>query len=95
MTAKEAIEVLKANYPDACFEQLREAVDMAISALKQPEIIWCEDCEHVRKWRDEESAKKFGQVYECVRGVFDCPNTYDFCSKAERRKNQRGKVMND
>ena len=30
MTNHEAIEILKANYPDACFEQLREAVDTAI-----------------------------------------------------------------
>ena len=35
MTNEEAIETLKANYPDACFEQLREAVDMAIKALEQ------------------------------------------------------------
>jgi hypothetical protein len=34
MTAKEAIETLRANYPDACYEQLREAVDAAIEALK-------------------------------------------------------------
>lgn len=34
MIAKEAIEILKANYPDACFGQLREAVDAAIEALK-------------------------------------------------------------
>ena len=34
MTREEAIEVLRANYPDACFEQLREAVDMAIEALQ-------------------------------------------------------------
>lgn len=34
MNNKEAIRTLKANYPDACFEQLREAVDAAISALK-------------------------------------------------------------
>jgi len=33
MTITEAIETLRANYPDACFEQLREAVDMAINAL--------------------------------------------------------------
>ena len=50
----------------------------------QPEIIRCEDCKHVRKWRSEESAKKFGQVYECARGVFACPNPEDFCSHAER-----------
>lgn len=34
MTNHEAIETLKANYPDACYEQLREAVNAAIEALK-------------------------------------------------------------
>lgn len=34
MTNAEAIKTLKANYPDACYEQLREAVDAAIEALK-------------------------------------------------------------
>ena len=34
MTNAEAIETLRANYPDACYEQLREAVDAAIWALK-------------------------------------------------------------
>lgn len=34
MTNEETIKTLEANYPDACYEQLREAVDTAISALK-------------------------------------------------------------
>lgn len=34
MTREEAIETLKANYPDDCYKQLREAVDVAIEALK-------------------------------------------------------------
>lgn len=34
MTREEAVETLKAHYPDACYEQLREAVDTAIEALK-------------------------------------------------------------
>lgn len=34
MTNSEAIETLRANYPDACYEQLREAVDAAIKALE-------------------------------------------------------------
>lgn len=38
MTIKEAIETLQANYPDACYEQLREAVDVAITILKQADI---------------------------------------------------------
>ena len=35
MNNKEAIEVLLANYPDECYELLREAVDKAIEALKE------------------------------------------------------------
>lgn len=34
MTREEAIDVLKANYPDSRYELLREAVDVAIEALK-------------------------------------------------------------
>lgn len=34
MTNAEAIETLRVNYPDACYEQLREAVNAAIEALK-------------------------------------------------------------
>ena len=34
MSNAEAIETLRANYPDACFAQLRDAVDVAIDALK-------------------------------------------------------------
>ena len=30
MDREQAIETLRANYPDACYEQLREAVDAAI-----------------------------------------------------------------
>lgn len=37
MTNAEAIETLRANYPDTCFEQLRCAVDMAIKALEEPQ----------------------------------------------------------
>ena len=38
MTKEEAIETLKANYPDTCYEQLREAVDAAIEALKAQDV---------------------------------------------------------
>ena len=54
MTNSEAIEVLKANYPDPCFELLRDAVDTAIYALSaQPEQRWipCSECEkRCSKW---------------------------------------------
>lgn len=39
MTNTEAIETLRANYPDAYYEQLREAVDVAIEVLKTQSII--------------------------------------------------------
>ena len=35
MTREEAIDVLKHNYPSACFADLCEAVEMAIEALKE------------------------------------------------------------
>ena len=34
MTKREAIDVLRANYPDPCFEDLREAVGLAIESLR-------------------------------------------------------------
>ena len=47
MNNQEAIETLKANYPDACYEQLREAVDMAISALQEQDSRRiCNTCKH-------------------------------------------------
>lgn len=47
MTREEAIDVLKHNYPSACFADLCEAVEIAIQALSaQPEIIRCKDCKH-------------------------------------------------
>jgi len=60
MTNEEAIEILKANYPDACYSQLREAVDKAIEVLEKQ--ISTTDVEEVRhgKW-----IKMRYQVYEC------------------------------
>lgn len=49
-------------------------------------VIRCKDCKHLQKWRSEESAKRFGQIYECARNVFDCPKPEDFCSHAERKE---------
>ena len=51
----------------------------------QPKIIRCKDCKHLQKWRSEESANEFGQIYACARNVFNCPKPEDFCSFAERR----------
>ena len=51
----------------------------------QPEIIRCKDCKHLQKWRSEESAMEFGQIYECGKGVLRDPLPDGSCSKAERR----------
>lgn len=78
ITQKEAIEILKANYPDACFGQLRDAVDTAISALEQPEIIRCKDC-------------KYGDAKPIADGRLWC-NRHSaymyYCSDAERREDE-------
>lgn len=52
----------------------------------ESEIVRCKDCKHIRRWRSEEAAQKFGQIYECAYGVFLAPHVDDFCSKAERRE---------
>lgn len=39
MTREEAIDVLKHNYPSACFTELCDAVEMAIQALKHASTI--------------------------------------------------------
>lgn len=67
--------------PEVLSEYLKEYFMPSV----QPEIIRCKDCEHLQKWRSEESAKKFGQMYECARHVLNCPKPEDFCSRAERK----------
>ena len=39
MTNEEAIEAIKCNWPDSRYTILREALDMAISALRQEETV--------------------------------------------------------
>ena len=39
MTIEEAIEAIKCNWPDSRYTILREALDMAISALRQQECV--------------------------------------------------------
>lgn len=58
MTNAEAIETLRANYPDACFEHLREAVDKAIKALEAQEWIPCS--ERLPEEKDAGILKKLG-----------------------------------
>lgn len=76
MTNSEAIETLQANYPDACFGQLRDAVDIAISVLQQSEIIQCKDCYH------------YPNEYADCPMIGWARNENDFCSKAERKTDE-------
>ena len=39
MTREEAIEAIKCNWPDSRYTILREALEMAISALRQQETV--------------------------------------------------------
>ena len=39
MTRKDAMEAIKCNWPDSRYTILREALDMAISALRQQETV--------------------------------------------------------
>lgn len=81
MTREETIATLKANYPDACFEQLRDAVDTAISVLKQPEIVRCKDC----RYTDEDG------VCQSSKGLA-IQDDDDYCSHAERRTDAETEV---
>lgn len=83
MTNQEAIETLQANYPDACFELLREAVDTAISALQAQDvpdndvgdIKPCEVCYYLE---DGDTLYKFsdwdgGIGFDYIRDISYCP----------------------
>lgn len=76
---------IQSQLPDDWVEQIVDRL------RNDPESEWvqivrCKDCKHLQKWRSEESAKKFGQIYECARNVLNCPKSEDFCSCAERRE---------
>lgn len=80
MTKEDAIDVLKHNYPSACFTDLCDAVEIAIQALSaQSEIIRCKDC-------------KYRNYYYCTCHHWDCDQFIypevdedNYCSYGERR----------
>lgn len=77
MTREEAIDVLKHNYPSACFTDLCEAVDIAIKALSvQPERkkgkwLICDEDEYgaVYAWKCSEC----GEFIDMAKYAY-CPN---------------------
>ena len=62
MTNEEAIEAIKCNWPDSRYTILREALDMAISALRQQEPVSnrnepLTNVQKIRSMSDEELAE--------------------------------------
>lgn len=53
------------------------------------EIVRCKDCKYLQKWRSEEPAMKFGQIYECGKGVLMDPVPEDFCSRSKKKDGER------
>ena len=72
MTNEEAIEAIKCNWPDSRYTILREALDMAISALRQQEhfrdltknVEPLTNAQKIRAMSDEELAN----IVECPYG---------------------------
>ena len=66
MTREEAIEAIKCNWPDSRYTILREALDMAISALRQQETVTdsheLTNADRIRAMNDEELAEFLYQV---------------------------------
>lgn len=65
----EAIETIKSNKPTSGYEMLREALDMAISALKEQQN---------RRWIPvEERLPEDGETVLCTDGVYIYLTEYD------------------
>ena len=70
MTNEEAIQAIKCNWPDSRYTILREALDMAISALRQQEhfrevtkkVEPLTNAQKIRSMSDEELAEFLYQV---------------------------------
>ena len=64
MTTKEAIEAIKCNWPDSRYTILREALDMAIAALREQEGKGTNaptNADRIRAMTDEELADFLNQ----------------------------------
>ena len=66
MTNEEAIEAIKCNWPDSRYTILREALDMAIYALRQQQEHFCEITKKVEPLTLDELRKMDGEPVYCV-----------------------------
>lgn len=60
-----------------------------LPAIDAVPVVRCRNCKYVSKERSPESARKFGQLYDCGLGVLGSPKADDFCSYGERREEDR------
>jgi len=97
MTNENAINVLRHLSPPrtskATFDAFRQAIEMAIEALKEPQIIRCKDCKHwiPYDWMFSEvwQSKNIADYPEDEIGCALCDmamKANDFCSRGERRE---------
>ena len=68
MTREEAIEAIKCNWPDSRYTILREALDMAISALRQQDVTdkyvgKMTNAQKIRSMSDDELNELFHEIY--------------------------------
>ena len=76
MTREEAIEAIKCNWPDSRYTILREALDMAISALRQQEAVTDRhqknNADRIRAMSDEELAELIDRETDSCAPTGDC-----------------------
>ena len=97
MTNENAINVLRHLNPPrtskVAFDAFRQAIVMAIEALKEPQIIRCKDCKYwiPYDWMFSEvwQSRNIADYPEDEMGCKWCDMSMkanDFCSRAERRE---------
>ncbi len=86
MTNENAINVLRHLNPPrtskVAFDAFRQAIVMAIEALKEPQIIRCKDCKH--HWTHKCMDSMPIERCDLEQTFYDAE--HDFCSLAERRE---------
>ena len=90
MTREEAIDVLKRNYPSGCFEELCNAVDIAIKALSAQPSYTDEEVQKMQELEQAEIQKAFQlgredalseiiRCKECKHGMYDVMCKFYWC----------------
>lgn len=80
-----AIQFYETDGSEISWNKGHKALDMAIKALEQPEIIHCRECKH---WCEGDAYSYCNKLFNMgVLDVYDYMTAEDdFCSNAERRE---------